>query len=240
MKTSSPKRWKSGFVSYLLVLTTGAILLAITIFAYRRAVGASRVQSQVQLRLDYAEKEEAILRSIVAITPNRAIRAMQGNSSSSSTISNPLRWQSIFTEAMTLANAGSSISTSLAASLNIPNLKLSNTGDSALTTPSRIFAAIPPETGFVSVGINRNLGTGYPVPLSVSDSTVSSRDALYPIISNDKIYGSLAQTGVGLPVATYPKFNLLTYPQINFGYARPGDPFVAKRNWWAFSRCRRS
>ena len=31
------------------------------------------------------------------------------------------------------------------------------------------------------------------------------------------------------------KFNLLTYPKINFGYAKPGDNFVAKRNWWAFS-----
>jgi hypothetical protein len=40
---------------------------------------------------------------------------------------------------------------------------------------------------------------------------------------------------VGLPVASYPGFNLIPYPDINFGYARPGQPFVAKRNWWAFS-----
>jgi hypothetical protein len=40
---------------------------------------------------------------------------------------------------------------------------------------------------------------------------------------------------VGLSVDAYPQFNLITYPQINFGYAKPGEPFVAKRNWWAFS-----
>jgi hypothetical protein len=38
-----------------------------------------------------------------------------------------------------------------------------------------------------------------------------------------------------LPTNTFKKFNILTYPQINFGYARPGEPFVAKRNVWAFS-----
>ena len=66
------------------------------------------------------------------------------------------------------------------------------------------------------------------------DATVIDRDRSYPIISRDKRYGSLAQTGVALPVTTYPDFNLLKYPEINFGYAKPGDLFVAKRNWWAF------
>jgi hypothetical protein len=33
----------------------------------------------------------------------------------------------------------------------------------------------------------------------------------------------------------YPKYNLLPYPNIRFGYASPGQPFVAKRNWWAFT-----
>jgi hypothetical protein len=85
------------------------------------------------------------------------------------------------------------------------------------------------------VGINRSLGAGYPPPLSTSTSNTLTRDPLYPIVSADQVYGTLAQSGVGLPVNDYPNFNLLTYPRINFGYARPGDPFVAKRNWWAFS-----
>ncbi len=234
MKTSPSRRHKAGYISFLLVLATGAILTVLMIHAYRRALSAQAIQSQVQLRLDYSEKEEAILRSIVAITPNRAIRAMQSGSDTTGT-RDPLRWQNIFTESLDLANSRSSISSGMANSLNIPNLKLENTGDSALDTPARIFAALPSETGYVSAGINRSLGTGYPVPLTSADSTTTTRDALYPIISNLKIHGNLAQTGVGLPVGTYPNFNLLKYPQINFGYARPGDNFVAKRNWWAFS-----
>ncbi len=237
MKTSSRKRWKSGFVSYVLVLSTGAILTFMMIYAYKRAMAGNTTQSQVQLRLDYAEKEEAILRSIVAITPNRAIRAMQHNSNSSNTISNPLRWQNIFTESIALANAGTSIPTNVATALAIPNLRYGNSGDSALGSPSRIFAAISPDTGFASAGINRNFGTAYPVPLTVSDSTTATRDRTFPIISSNKVYGTLAQSADAslLDVTKYSGFNQLRYPQINFGYARPGDLFVAKRNWWAFS-----
>jgi len=40
---------------------------------------------------------------------------------------------------------------------------------------------------------------------------------------------------VDLPVDKYPNLNLIPYPDIRFGYAEPGQPFVAKRNWWAFS-----
>lgn len=109
-----------------------------------------------------------------------------------------------------------------------------NSGDSALDTPSRIFKAIQPESGWVSTGLNRDLGTGFPVPLNSANATVNSNDLTYPIIARDKRYGALAHGRVGLPTNTYPNFNIIPYPQINFGYSRPGEPFVAKRNWWAF------
>lgn len=240
MRTTVHRRGKPGYVSYVLVLSTGMILTLLMVYTYRRALDGHAVQGQVQLRNDYSEKEDAILRSIVAITPNRAIRAMQHNSSSSTTISNPLRWRNIFTEALVLANARTSIDANLRTSLNLTDARTGNIGDSALTSPNRIFHQIAGindeyDTSYASAGINRSLGAGFPVPLSTANSTTITRDPAYPIISNDKQYGTLAQAGVGLPVSTYPKFNLLTYPQINFGYARPGDPFVAKRNWWAFT-----
>ena len=229
------KRGAPGFISYALVLTTGAILLLLMVMTYRRAINGQSVQRNVQLRLDYSEKEDAILRSIVSITPNRAIRAMQHNSNLDESSRHPLRWQDIFTESLVLANARTSIPSNVMTSLNIANLKLGNSGDSTLATPSLLFKALSSETGYVSVGINRSLGSGFPPPLTTSNTTTTTRDSIYPIIAADKVYGALAQSGVGLPVTTYPNFNLLTYPRINFGYAKPGDPFVAKRNWWAFS-----
>jgi hypothetical protein len=235
MITSTSRRGKPGFVSYLLVLSTGLILTLLMVYTYRRAMNAQKTQSSVQLRTDYGEKEDAILRSIIAITPNRAIRAMKDGSNSSTTVSAPLSWQSIFTEALDLANSRTSIPTALKTSLNIADLKAGNSGDSPGGDPARIFKAISPDTGFVSVGLNRKLGSGFPDPLSTNSSTVTTRDPLYPIISTRKLHGDLAQNSVALPVADYPLYNLHTYPQINFGYARPGELFVAKRNWWAFS-----
>ncbi len=235
MRTSPVQRHPHGYISYFLVLTTTIILTILMVNAYRRAMTAQSVQSEVQLRVDYSEKEEALLRAIVAIAPNRAIRAMQQDSNVNQTSRDAVSWRTLFTNALDVANTRASISNNLVASLAIPNLRLSNTGDSALANPERIFTAISTDTGYVSSGNNRSLGTGYPPPLTVSDTTTSDRDKLYPIISNQKIYGSLAQSEVGLSVTSYPNFNLLKYPQINFGYAKPGDDFVAKRNWWAFS-----
>lgn len=235
MRTGPFGRKRRGFVSYAMVLSTGLVLTMMMVYSYRRSMQAHEVQAKVQLRTDYAEKEDAVLRSIVAITPNRAMRAMQNNSNASTTNSNPLRWQNIFGEAVDLANARTSIATNVRTSLGIANLRSGNSGDSALADPSRIFRALNNETGFVSAGINRSLGTGFPPALSTSVTNTTSRDPVFPIISTDKVYGTLAQGAVGLPTATYPRFNLLTYPRINFGYVRPGESFVAKRNWWAFS-----
>ena len=238
MKTSPSRRRQAGYVSFLMVLSTGAILSLLTLYAYRSAMASHAVTSQVQMRVDYSEKEEAILRSIVAITPNRAIRAMQSGSDVAG-MRTPLRWKGIFTESLELANARTSISSNLVTSLNLSAAIKGNSGDSALTSPDRIFHQIAGvndglNTSYASAGINRSLGTGFPVPLTTTDATVIDRDRSYPIISRDKKYGALAQAGVPLPVTSYPDFNLVRYPAINFGYAKPGDLFVAKRNWWAF------
>ena len=248
MKNSPSRRAKAGYISTLLVLSTGSILSILTLYAYRAAIEARAVQTQVQLRVDYSEKEEAILRSIVAIAPNRAIRAMQSGSNANSASRFPLTWESIFKESLTLANARTSIDPQVIAALNVPNLRLSNVGDSELTTLGSIFKPVAPHViGYVAEGINMNIGTGYPPLMTCDDSTTSNLDQYYPIISKHKKYGTLAQanlnsatlngdgtTAYGLPFTAYPDFNRLRYPQINFGYAKPGAPFVAKRNWWAF------
>lgn len=250
MKKSAIRGSKNGYVSFVLVLAIGSVLSLLAVAAYRGAMSAQAVQSQVQLRVDYSEKEEAILRSIVAITPNRAIRAMQSGSNANATSRAPLTWEAIFAESLVMANARTSIDPRIVTALNIPGLRLSNTGDSGLATIRNIFKPIPPhDVGVVAEGVNQSLGVaGYPPLLTCTDATTSDRDQYYPIISRLKRYGTLAQTDLnsatlngdgtksyGLPVASYPDFNRLEYPQINFGYAKPGDPFVAKRNWWAFS-----
>jgi hypothetical protein len=249
MKASRRRRFQPGYISLVLVLTTGVMLTLLTLGAYRRASTSQTVQKETQLRVDYAEKEDAVLRAIVNIVPNRAIRAMQNNSNTSGAARDSLRWQNIFSEALDQANARTSISSALKTTLQTgttggtasgpvqlasPTVS-GNMGDSSLALISNMFDAIEPESGFVAPGINRSLGVGFPVPLETANTTLASRDRTYPIISRDKIYGNLAATGVSLPVATYSQLNVIRYPDIRFGYSAPGQPFVAKRNWWAFS-----
>jgi hypothetical protein len=235
MKTSPIKRWKAGYVSLLLVVATGSVLTLLTVYALQRATTTMQTQAKVQLRVDYSEKEEAILRSIVAITPNRAIRAMQSGSDVNAASRTPLTWETIFTESLVLANARTSISPALVESLGVAGVNKGNLGDSGLATVKNIFKPIPPHLiGVVAEGINQNLGLGYPPLMTCTDGTTRDRDQYYPIISDWK-YDALAPAGVGPQFKGSSKFNILTYPQINFGYAKPGDNFVAKRNWWAFT-----
>lgn len=237
MKTARiRKHFRRGFVSYVLVLTTGLTLTILMIGAYKRAISAQVVQSETQIRVDYAEKEDAVLRAIVNIAPNRALRAMQHNSNA---IASTVRWQAIFSEALNQANARTSISAEMKTQMGATAGVSANVGDSALGDINAMFDAIEPETGYASTGLNRSLGAGFPPPLqtngSAAGTNTADRDKLYPIISTQKFYGDLAQSAVGLPVAEYPQFNRILYPEIRFGYSAPGQPFVAKRNWWAFS-----
>lgn len=235
MKTPLPCRRRRGYVSYALVIATAMVLTSMLLFSYKSAVANQTTQATASVRADFTDKEDAVLRAIVSIAPNRAMRAMMHNSNSSSTTRDPLRWQNIFTDAMTQANARTALSATVISGLNLGDVTSANPANAPMTGISGMFDAIEPESGYCSPGINRSLGAGFPIPLNCDDYTTSSRDATYPIISNYKYYGSLANGLTAAPVATFPKYNLIPYPNIRFGYAQPGQLFVAKRNWWAFS-----
>ena len=232
MKTKTQKKYPAGYASLLVVLTTSIFMLTMMVFAYKRAASAQAVLADIQVQTDYREKEEAMLRSIVALTPNRAIKAMQDGSGSTQEKRDALGFVSIFNDAIERANARTSISTALMDAMSLPGSIAGNSGDSALAAPSRIFNTVITNSGTVTAGLNRDLGVGFPP--SLNDGGQVSNDDTFPIISNFKRYGSLASGEVGLSTTDYPDFNLIPYPDIDFGYAKPGDMFLAKRNWWAF------
>ncbi|RYD34569.1 MAG: hypothetical protein EOP87_08945 [Verrucomicrobiaceae bacterium] len=227
MKTNPKQRRPAGYVAYVMVISTAAILTFMLLFAYKRALLSQSVQSDVQLRMDYSEKEDVILRSIVAITPNRAMRAMQNGSAAAGTSRDSLRWQNIFADAVIQANAGSSITAQGKTTLGQGNSISSNAGDGALGTTNLMFTNVhgAANTVYVTPGLNRTLSGGFPDALASVDGTVNANDLVYPIIANSKNYTGLAAK----------EYKTLKYPAINFGYAKPGDNFLAKRNWWAFS-----
>jgi len=235
MKRKSSVRRARGYVSYVLVLSLAVLLTAMMLGAYRKAMVSQGAQGTSQLRVDYANREDAVLRSILNIAPNRAMRAMMNNSADRRWY---YKWRRIFVESLRQANAQVAVDEDTLDTLGMTDVVIGNSGDASYMYVSRVFDALecdPDPSGYVSPGIDRNLGPGFPVPLTAADSGVAGDDRTYPIISRKKYYGSVASGQVGLPVDDYPQHNLIPYPKIHFGYAQPGQPFVAKRNWWAFS-----
>jgi hypothetical protein len=252
MKTRLPRRGhRPGYVTLIAVLIVASMLTMLMLSMYRGAAMSRDVQGASELRIDTADKEDAVLRAIVNIAPNRAMRAMKSGSDVAG-VRDALSWQSIFSDALMQANGRSSVDTATLAALNLSKSANGNPGDhfNPLTTTAtaptaaelaNIFKAEAQDPDFATAGINRNFktatnfGAGYPVALNYADATKSNLDHLYPIISNSKIYGALATGLVGADVTKYPLYNLIPYPNIHFGYGTPGVNFVAKRNWWAFS-----
>ncbi|HEY8960717.1 MAG TPA: hypothetical protein VIM57_00840 [Luteolibacter sp.] len=216
-----------------MVLSIGAVLTMLMIYAYRDASQSMVVASGVQQRSDYLNKEDAALRSLLAIVPDRAIRAMQSGSAATADNSAPLAWPAIFQEALIQANAGTSVSADVARTGVLDTTYSGNTGDSVIDHVGLVFQPINPDGNLVSSGCT-DLGANFPPALD-ADAATLALDRTYPIISSSKFYGVQAQGRVGLPVAGYPQYNLIPYPNIDFGYGIPGQNFVAKRNWWAFS-----
>ncbi|MGJ8643346.1 MAG: hypothetical protein ACSHX9_08075 [Luteolibacter sp.] len=244
MKRSRTKRHPGGYVGLLTVFTISVFMTVLMVFAYERAMNSHEIQAKIQMESDYHEKEEATLRSIVAIMPNRAIRAMQDGSDASGAARNPLKFANIFREALDEANAAESISPELLEAMNLGETFSGNVGDTDFANISRVFKRIKEvgdnaagdngDTGRVTPGVGVDLGDGFPPALDYTNGWISA-DPIYPIITSQKIYGSRASGQVGLSTSSYPDFNLIPYPDINFGYSTPGQPFLAKRNWWAFT-----
>lgn len=223
-----------GYISYVMVLSLGLVLLVMLTGSFKTAMRSQDAQARSQLRIDYAEKEEAIMRAIIPIAANRAMLAMQHNSDLSNSSRTPLSWQKIFRSAILEANAEESVKASVLEEFELEGMILANPGD-ADTWSSRTFRSFDVDGQYTSPGIDRYLGLGFPTPLQTDSVIVRDRDHHWPVISHDKFYGSLAEGRVGASTADYSQFNLIPYPEIRFGYAQPGQPFVAKRNWWAFN-----
>ena len=226
-----------GYVSYVLVLTMGILLLAMLLSAYKTSIRSQEAQTKAGLRIDYAAKEEEVLKAIVNLVPNWAMATMTSNSNATSSSRDALRWKKLFSAALDQANARESLSDDISQAFDLDTAFTATNGDASYSNILSIFDPIEPDphSWDVSPATGRLIGPGYPPSLDSISGTMTGADRLYPIISRSKKYAARAQAGLGLPVDDYPEFNLLPYPDIRFGYAEPGQPFVAKRNWWAFS-----
>lgn len=193
--------------------------------------------SQAQLKGDYHEREEALMRALVAVFPKRAIASMKGNYAASSNYS----WSKIFSDSVALSSASQRLSPQIISNLNLGSMLSGDVGDSTAANVQNWITSLTGTVGEVTPGTTNYASvfsqakySGKVPPLLDANSILQTADATRPVVSTQKRYASQS-AGLLASIANYPVYNLIPYPNIRFGYAAPGQPFVAKRNWWAFS-----
>jgi hypothetical protein len=225
------------------VSSVSMVILGVAGYTYLANLRTFQAQARAQVKQDYSQKEDAILNALIHIVPNKAIGAMQRYSANNPTFYN---WETIFGEALDSANAERSISAEMINSLNLGTAVSANTGDTTFSSVSEVvLAPVQSQQGGASLVNGGNwweynmlsdlkIGPRVPAALQLSYENYLL-DRQYPIISFDKTYVSWYTKGLGLSATDYPRYNLIQYPDVKFGYKRPGEYFVAKRNWWVFS-----
>ncbi|QQL43743.1 hypothetical protein [Sulfuriroseicoccus oceanibius] len=221
---------RCGYVSTMVVLSISLICIAMLLVAYSARISSVDHQMVSQLKSDYSQREDALLRALVAIVPNKAIQAMQ---SGAATKADELTWNAIFEEALDVADAESAMTADMIADLGLAaSLRSGNIGDSNIAAVSSVISPVDGGTGLVTPGTGTQPAGDYPPFLAYAGSV---NDATYPLISNLKTWGLNAAGYATLSTTTYSDYNLIPYPDIRFGYVEQGGLFVAKRNWWAFN-----
>ncbi len=226
-----------GFASILTVTSVGVALLIVLISMYEGTVESQTVQSKNMLKSDYQQREEAFLRALVTIIPNKAMLCMQDNSQPWA-VREQLRWNQIIDEALAISNSNAAVTTSVAGSLGINSMRNANSADSQLArnTVVKPLSYLTYEgaryLNAVTSGTNITATSDFPPPLECSDWE-QLRDAYYPIVSHHKKYGSSASGWVMDSVTDFPQYNRVAAPKLHFNY-QDGDHLIAKHNWWAF------
>ena len=226
-----------GFASLLTVVSVGIGLLLILISMYENTLDAQAVQKNSMLKNDYQQREDAFLRALTNIIPNKAMMCMQDNSQNWD-IRETLRWNQIIDEALTMSNSRQALDPDIASALDLSQMRGSNGTDSNLerNTVVKPLGYIT-YNGFkyanaVTPGTNIVATSEFPPPLECNDWE-QLRDSYYPIVSYNKKYGQSASGWVMAPVADFPQYNLIEAPKMHFNYQN-GGTMIAKHNWWAF------
>ncbi|MDF1861854.1 MAG: hypothetical protein P1U87_16670 [Verrucomicrobiales bacterium] len=243
-------RKSRGYATLAGVAAIALALISMLTFSLLSNMNSFDTQVRAQMKQDYSQKEDAILTALLHIVPNKAIGAMK---SGSATNAENYTWESIFEEALTVANAEQAADSSMLASLGLSNAISANTGDTQFESVSELVespgAPYDGSRKLVNGGnwyeyrmlFQPNMYPFIPAPLMCSYSDYQL-DQSYPIVSlnkkylyNYQSYNSIYHKGLLVNSDSYPLYNQLIYPDVKFGYRRPGEKFVAKRNWWTFT-----
>lgn len=228
-----------GYGALPLVVLIALMLMSSLVFLMRRGIANRETAAHVQLRADYRQREDALVRALLAIVPNKAIGCMQKHSAANH---KEFLWETIFTEAIASSNGGEQLSSADKIALGLGAARNSNTGDKVLTQEQLVLPLVKNADIMLAGNLrNEKLLQGEEIvaklpPMLGGATNVLNQDLKFPIISRSKVLEKDDSTGeYQLKAADYPLYNLIRFPDIRFGFASPGEHVVGKRNWWAFS-----
>lgn len=225
-----------GFAALPLVSAMALISTLSLVMLFRAGMLDRDQVAKAQLRTDYHQREEALMRALVALFPQRVVDCMKADYAAADAYS----WATLFADAEAMAGTSAPLSNDVLARFGLENARNANPGntggtaqDTLITSLSGVAGAVTPgSTVYASVFSDPRFSGKVP-PLLEMTSSLQEADARRPVVFRGKTYATqsaelLADAG------KYPGYNLIRYPNIRFGYAAPGQPIVAKRNWWAF------
>ncbi|MFC4991144.1 hypothetical protein [Rubritalea tangerina] len=214
------RRRRSGFVSILTTVVICSFLLTVMAMMYRTSIRALESQKKVQLQVGYEAKQQAFLRAVVTLAPKYAANTMLDESNGSATAS----FTGLFTEAANISKVAVSRSDADNTGMGFTTYRNGNTGE--ITSGFLITDFVGDGSGVTPSGVGAVAANDYPVPLIARDAAVVTNAGLAPVISSDATYNAASSSGDDRD------FSLISYPDIRFGYKDPGDPFIARQNWW--------
>jgi hypothetical protein len=237
MRTRLSRTPARGYISLPAVTALTIMLTLGVLMIFKRTLLHRDQAARTQLRADYHQREEILLRAIVAALPGKAADCMKASHADESGHS----WSAVFEQALAISSAGRRLSPELRRQLGLQSRLSGDVADEAGPPAADWITSLTGEPGRVTPGTTdyaevfaNPAFAGKVPPLLAMPAALQEADAQRPIISPQKRYAAQVP-GLLADVAAHPFFNLIPYPNIRFGYAAPGQPFVARRNWWAFS-----
>ncbi len=228
---------QSGFAALPAVTVIALLITLSLILLFSQMLLNQDKAASFQLNLDYQQREDVLMRAIVAIFPTKAIACMKANYAASEEYS----WKRIFSDSIALSTVSERLSPALIESLQLGTSRSADVGGSTdtqigswITSLSGAANQVTPGSTSYSSIFSRSTFSGRVPPTLKMSQTLQDADAIRPIVSTQKQYAT-QDPSLLASISAYPVYNLIPYPKIRFGYTTPGQPFVAKRNWWAFT-----
>ena len=232
-RLSRSSRTEPGFASILIVLSAGIALMIMLLVMYNDTSNSQHEQSNNLLAHDYKQREDAVLRALTDIIPNKAILCMQDGSKNNVN----LEWSKVFDDALTQANASISIDDATLKTLGVDasQARSANTADTSKFDVNTVATSVNGEANqIVSEGVTRSFtapSSEYPPALKLNLAPKEQDTSKYPIISYVKGY----DTSVWVDAFSDDfQFGVLPVPSTFFNYGNDGK-IIAKQNWWAFN-----